>query len=318
LKVLFVLSGNSPVAGLTGGSEKEIIKNPKHQGDSLIEMGYDIDYYYIVGKGIAGYLKNLPGIRRCIKTGGYDLVHAHYSLSAIAASLAGTHKMVVSLMGSDTYSNYLMLFLIRLFCRFRWNKVIVKSEAMKKKINCRKAVLLPNGVNILRFRPVDKTEARKRLALPEGKIILFAADPARPEKNYKLAEEAFRRLGRNDAVLLPVFNSPYNMMPSYMNASDVLLLTSLWEGSVNVVKEAMACNLPVVSTDVGDVRNNVEGLKGCFITTFDPDEIADKLNTVLDQNMEVRGTERIMELGLDTDSVNKRLIEIYKSVTGYK
>jgi glycosyltransferase involved in cell wall biosynthesis len=314
LKILFVFSGNTSGTNRKTGQDIAILKNPRHQGDSLIEMGYDVDFYQITGKGFCGYIKNIPKIRRAIKKGKYDIIHAHYSYSAIAASLAGTHRMVVSLMGSDTFSSPLMLMIIRLFCLFRWKRIIVKTDAMAAKIRSRKVTVLPNGVNMDLFRPIDRSEARKALSLPDKKIVLFPADPARPEKNFKLASDAFNRLGREDTILLPVHDVPHHLIPYYMNSADVLLLTSLWEGSVNAVKEALACNLKVVSTDVGDVRRNIAGLSGCYITSSDADDIAEKLNEALDNKIRTRGAERILEMGLDSASINKRLTALYSSV----
>jgi len=103
-------------------------------------------------------------------------------------------------------------------------------------------------------------------------------------------------------------------MPLYYNASDVMILTSLWEGSVNSVKEAMACNLPVVSTDVGDVRVNTSGVDGYFITTPDAAAMAEKLREAIDLKVPAKGRERITGLQLDSASVARRLIEIYNSV----
>ena len=159
MKILFVFSGNTSGTSRKTGQGIAILKNPRHQGDTLIEMGYYVDFYQITGKGFWGYIKNIPKIRRAIKKGEYDIIHAHYSYSAIAASLAGTHRMVVSLMGSDTFSSPLMLMIIRLFCLFRWKRVIVKTDAMAARIRSRKVTVLPNGVNTELFRPIDKSEA---------------------------------------------------------------------------------------------------------------------------------------------------------------
>ena len=296
---MFVFSGNTSVTGNGERQGVEIIKNARYQGDSLIEMGCDVDYYQITGKGFWGYIKNIPKIRRAIKKGKYDVIHAHYSYSAIAASLAGTHRMVVSLMGSDTFSSPMMLIILRLFCRFRWKRVIVKTDAMAATIRSKKVTVLPNGVNTELFRPIDKGEARRKLGLPDRNIVLFAADPSRTEKNFKLASDSYNKLGREDTILLPVHDAPHHLMPLYMNASDVLLITSLYEGSVNTVKEALACNLKVVSTDVGDVRINITGLTGCYIASPDADDIAAKLNEALENKARTLGAERILELGLD-------------------
>jgi len=313
VRILFVLSGNNPVAGCTD-SETAPIKHGARQGASLSLEGHEIDYYYISGRGIFGYLRNIPPLRRYIKAGNYDLVHAHYSLTAIAASLAGSHRMVVSLMGSDVLGTSHMLPLLRLFCRYRWSRTIVKTEMMKSRIGNPNVIVLPNGVDTDLFRPLNREEARRHLGFPDKKIVLFAADADRPEKNYALASEAFSRMNRDDTILLTLNQADHGKMPWYYNAADVLLLTSVWEGSVNTVKEAMACNLAVVSTDVGDVRSNTRGLKGYHITSFDPDDIAGKLSMALDQKFDTAGRERIMELGLDAASVNSRLSEIYRTV----
>jgi glycosyltransferase involved in cell wall biosynthesis len=314
LRILFVLSGNNPVAGFTDGSDSPPLKHGARQGASLSLAGHEIDYYYISGRGIYGYLRNIPALRRYIKAGNYDMVHAHYSLTAIAASLAGRHRMVVSLMGSDVLGTSHMLPLLRLFCRYRWSRTIVKTETMKSRIGNPDVIVLPNGVDTEVFRPLNREEARRQLGLPDKKIVLFPADPDRPEKNFTLASESFRRLDRDDAMLLPVHHVDHIMMPWYYNAADVMMLTSTWEGSVNTVKEAMACNLAVVSTDVGDVRTNTRGLPGYHITTYDPDDIAMKLSMALDQKIKTAGRNRIMELGLDDASVNNRLSEIYRTI----
>jgi glycosyltransferase involved in cell wall biosynthesis len=349
VRILFVLSGNSRDKGLAAGASGDSagagtgaspgsaakasgeaaagsgavsdalsatipVKNPVHQAETLRELGHEVDLFFIRGRGLTGYLASVPGIRREIKRGSYDIVHAHYSLSAFAVSIAGSHRMVVSLAGSDVMGNLLLLPVTRLFCRFRWKKVIVKTEEMKARLKCNGVTVIPNGVDLKLFAPAPKKEARKVLGLPDKKIVLFAADPSRVEKNFPLAQEAVWLMRRDDSMLLPVHGVPHNRMPLYYCASDVLLLTSLWEGSVNSVKEAMACNLPVVSTDVGDVRINTSGLDGYYITVPDATAIAEKLNEAVDLKVTLKARERITELKLDSASVARRLIEIYNSV----
>lgn len=314
LKILFVLSGNSRDTASSRDSDALPVKNPIQQADTLRALGNEVDLFFIRGRGLPGYLKSIPLIRKKICEGGYDIIHAHYSLTAFAVSFAGRHPMVVSLTGSDVMGMPLMLPLIRLFSRFRWVRVIVKTTTMKALLRAGRISVIPNGVDTTRFTPADKSEARERLGLTGKRIVLFVADPAREEKNYPLAREAVSRLRRDDTVLLPVHGVPHELMPTYYNAADLLLLTSRWEGSVNSVKEAMACNLPVVSTDVGDVRENTSDLAGYFITSFDAAEIAGKIATALDSTVEIRARERLFELRLDSASVARKLIELYNSV----
>ena len=319
MKILFVLSGNNPLKAATSEYLAEPhVKHAVRQGDMLKNEGLDVDYYYITGRGFRGYLKNILPLRKRIRAGGFDIVHAHYSLTAIAVTLAGSKRTVVSLMGSDVLGNSLMLPVLRLLSRYRWKLVIVKTEEMKSKIGGRNVIVLPNGVDTELFRPLDRDEARRHLGLPSKKIILFAADPARPEKNFNLASESVRRMNRDDVMLLPLGNVNHRQMPYYYNAADVLLLTSLWEGSVNSVKEAMASNLAVVSCDVGDVQSNTRSLQGYHITSYDPDEIAVKLTEALDYKTELQARERIFELKLDAKAVTVRLTELYAMVLAGK
>lgn len=99
-----------------------------------------------------------------------------------------------------------------------------------------------------------------------------------------------------------------------MNAADVLLLTSRYEGSPNVIKEAMACNCPIVATDVGDIRWIIGDTEGCYLTSFDPGDVASKLQLALKFGRRTRGRERLIELGLDSVSVAKRIVQLYQDV----
>jgi glycosyltransferase involved in cell wall biosynthesis len=87
------------------------------------------------------------------------------------------------------------------------------------------------------------------------------------------------------------------------------------EGSPNVIKEAMACNCPIVATDVGDIRWVLGETEGCYISSFDTKEFADKIRLALKYSETVgrtNGMKRIQELGLDSETIAKRIIDIYK------
>ena len=157
-------------------------------------------------------------------------------------------------------------------------------------------------------------EAREKLGFSrDKKYILFLADPARPEKNFSLAEKAFNRLKETHNIeLLPVYDKPHTDIPYYLSAADVLLLTSHFEGSPNAIKEAMACNCPVVSTDVGDVKEVISDTEGCFITSFEPEDVAEKLKLALDFGKRTNGREKIKHL--DDKIIAQKLIDVYNSV----
>lgn len=304
MKVLFVSSGKS-------GGVGELVRN---QGDSLIKKGINIQYF-IFQSGIRGYAAGIFDLRRVIKCEEFDLIHAHYSLSGFAATLAGGRPIIVSLMGSDVYKSFYHRLLIKFFHFNFWDRTIVKTKRMANKLNITDAEIIPNGVDIDRFKPVSKQIARKKIGYPLcKKLIIFVSNPIRQEKNYALALETMKLLTEYETELLPVYNVPNNEIPVYMNAADVLLLTSIREGSVNVVKEAMACNLPIVSTDVGDVRENTSGVKGCFVCDADPAKLAEGLIKALSLNTSYDGRKRILELRLDSQDVAERIKQIYNDV----
>lgn len=145
------------------------------------------------------------------------------------------------------------------------------------------------------------------------KIVLFLADPSRPEKNYQLARDAFELLPQDkDIQLLPIFNLEYEDVPYYISAVDVILLTSHFEGSPNVIKEAMACNCPIVSTDVGDVKEIISETDGCFITSIEPRDICEKLLLALDFGRNTNGRKNIKQFSSAT--IAHGIIDVYNSV----
>lgn len=305
MKVLFISSGKS-------GDVGHVVKN---QGESLARFGIEIEYFTIKS-GFWGYIRSIPRIRRVMKQGGYDLAHAHYSFSAFAASLAGSNPIVVSLMGSDAFMPRLIQKIIKIFAERRWAATIVKTDEMKRILSMSAAYVIPNGVDTERFVPADKLGARQKLNLdPEKKIILFISVKNRPEKNLPLAQRAVELLGDGSIELLHISDVSNSVIPDYLNAADLLLLTSAREGGVNVIKEAMACNCPIVSTDVGDVRWVTMGTSGCLITGHDCDSVADNIRKVLALNERTNGRERIFELGLDSLSVADRVNKIYGIAT---
>jgi glycosyltransferase involved in cell wall biosynthesis len=308
MKILFVSSGNSKT-GIT-----PIVKS---QGESLKRNGVDLDYFTIVGKGTKGYLRNIPRLKSFLKNKNYDLIHSHYSLSSIVASLSSKLPMVVSLMGGDTQMNFFWKSIIRVFYRFRWKITIVKSTSMKKSISLNNAVVIPNGVDFRIFKPIEKDIAKIKVSFNNKKHIIFVGNPARPEKNYTLAKRAVEIINNVNIELNAVLNVDQNIIPYYMNAADILLLTSLREGSPNVIKEAMVCNCPIVSTDVGDVKWVIGDTEGCYVCSFDPQQAAQKIRLALEFSNKygrTKGRERIIELGLDSVTIAHKIINVYHEV----
>ena len=318
MKVLFVCSGNSE-AGIN-----PIIRS---QGESLIAEGIEIDYFMIKGRGIKGYYPNIRLLRKHLQKNHYDLIHAHYGFCGIISHLARkSEKLVVSFMGEDLLASYnpkgSITFISRLYVRINlffakkfFDFVIVKSEEMAGvlKMPLKKAILA-NGVNMDIFKPEAKEEARKRLGIAdELKLVIFVSDPSRPEKNWELAKKAFDLISFDKKELKALYNIQQQKLPSYYNAADALLLTSYHEGSPNVIKEAIACNCPVVSTDVGDVREVIGNIAGCSVTSFDAEEIASALENIYSSGRRINGRETIFDK-LDSRLVARKLISLYQEI----
>lgn len=290
------------------------------QADSLKDLT-ELSVYSISGKGWKAYLKGISGLRKHLRTNDVDIVHAHYSYVGMVAGLATKKPVVVSLMGSDIEDLRFGRVLIRLFAKLKWKAIIVKSERSQKRIRLKKAQVIPNGVDLDVFKPIPNNESRAKLGLKENvKYVLFLSNPIRKEKNFKLAAEGCElvadgcRLGAGSwsVELLALHDISHGEVPLYLSAVDVLLLTSFFEGSPNAVKEAMACNCPIVSTDVGDVRNVIGNTQGCFITTFEPENVASKLRQALDFGKRTNGRERIKHLDIKT--IAEDLEKLYKSI----
>jgi len=324
MKVLFISSGNNK------NGISPIIFN---QGESLKKHGIEVDYYVIKGKGLFGYLKNIPKIRKLIKNKNYDLIHAHYSLAGWIALLSKLPKkipLVLSLMGTDAqgeyigknkvrFSSYLIVILTLIIQPFV-NIIICKSKNIESIVFIKKkSFIIPNGVNLDEFKPVSsRNSLRIKLGFkPDLKYVLFLGNKNNKTKNYNLALNSINLINKNknNIVLLNPYPLNHNEVPKYLNAVDILVHCSYAEGSPNVIKEAMACNCPIVSTDVGDIRWIIGNTEGCYIADFSPEDFSKKIILALEyaeKKGRTNGRDRILELGLDTDSIAKKIIDIYK------
>lgn len=296
----------------------------RQQIEVLEEKGVDCDVCVVPGgeqvdgamaekRGIKEYLQYFPKVRRYLRNGDYDLIHANYGLTAPYAITQFKLPVVLTLWGSDVVGFDGM---VTKACAWRCDAITVRSEEMRELLGREDAFIVPSGVDMERFRPIDRVTARQEINWDvDGTIILFPYSPNYERKNYLLAEqvvnEAKRELDRN-MHLKTISGVPHERMPYYINAADALLLTSKHEGSPNTVKEAMACNIPVVSTDVGDVKNRLyrTRLGGVGQTTS---ELVDLLISVIEEN-DNRSNGRIHTSELSWDSIAEELIEIYYKV----
>ena len=316
MRILIVCSGNS---GFISPFVKE-------QAESIETLANEILIYPIVGKGIIGYLKNIPKIKHNIRKFSPDIIHAHYGLSGLISSFVSRKiKLVVTYHGNDinpsTTFNTNKISLNRFFSllssrRSAFSILVNKDFTKKIYLNSRRHAVIPCGVNINQFYELDKIDSRRKLGLNKHeKYILFSSAFDNKVKNYELAKKAIEKINKINLVELKGYKrEEVNLL---LNACDIALLTSLNEGSPQFIKEAMATNCPIVATDVGDIKELTEGINGCFITSFNYNDVENKINKALDfsKNIErTNGRERIIHLGLDTEAIAKKIDSIYKDL----
>jgi glycosyltransferase involved in cell wall biosynthesis len=284
----------------------------------------------VTGMKAVKYLQTLPQFRSRAKR--VDLIHAHYSYSGWLARSSWRQPVVISFMGEDVLGspNYegqisalsrLDVQMSRRLARLA-DAVIVKSREMARVLEPVRSHVIPNGVDIVAFRPIDQCEARKLLGWRlDRRYVLFPGNPDHPRKGFACARAAFERaqsMTGEKLELAPLWPVAPSDVPLYMNASDLMLLTSYHEGSPNVVKEAMACNLPVVSVPVGDVAELTEGVAGYQVCPRDIEALAEAVIRGLNRDGRCEGRAAILRLGLDLASVAERIIEVYHEALGEK
>ena len=241
---------------------------------------------------------------------GYDVVHANWGLLAPFALAQPTRPVVLSLWGSDLMSDRRWLTAISRFGARYADGVVVPSREMASALPEDNDVV-PFGIDADLFRPIPRSEARDRLGWDrDGSYVLFPYKSSRPEKDYPRARRIVDEVGR-DAELVQVTDADYEEMPYYLNASDALLVTSRRESGPMVVKEAAACNVPVVSTDVGFVDRTLADVRNSFVRDSDA-ELASALRTVLQGDARSNGREVLDGLGLDV--MGERLLDVYRRV----
>ena len=321
MRVLFISSGNS--------SKFDITPFIKAQGDSLERKGVEVIYFQVVGRGIRGYLKAIPKLRAFLKEKPVDIIHAHYMLCGWVAVLARPRlPIVLSLMGNDAlgdtigpgkvdfFSRYLTLltWLIQPFVQ-----AVISKAAHIEKYVYRKQIsyIIPNGINLEQFN-CQNSDGRADLGLDAHKqYVLFLGNPVDVLKNYTLVESTMPYIRQKNVELINPYPIAHDMVPKYINAVDVLALCSFREGSPNVIKEAMACNCPIVSTKVGDAAWVMEDTPGCYLAGFEPEAFARQLEKALDFSRQfgrTQGRDRIINLGLEAAAVAEKISLIYQNL----
>lgn len=282
------------------------------QVDALETQGVECRYFGVDGNGIAGYLRQIPKLRKAIRAFRPDIIHAHYGLCGLLANCQWRIPVVTTYHGSDINDPWVLGFSKRSIRCSRFN-IFVSQKNVDIARPRKDYALIPCGISLEDYPVIDKADARRRMGLePSAKYVLFAGAFDNPVKNALLAKEAMERVPQAELLELKGFTRL--QVATLMQAVDAFLMTSITEGSPQVIKEAMACGCPIVSVDVGDVRERIEGMDGCFIAGRDPEALAHSLREALAFEGRTPGRPAIEMNGLSNDVIAARIISVYEKV----
>ena len=275
-------------------------------------LGVVCQFFGVRLKGVLGYLKQLPELRRVIKAFQPDIVHAHYGLSSVLANLQRKVPVVTTYHGSDINNPEVLRLSRFAICLSRFN-IFVSQHNVDTARPPKKYTLIPCGINLEDYPIVDKDEARKELGLSlDGKYVLFAGAFDNPVKNSPLAKAAVAILP--EVELLELKGYTRHQVALLMQAADAFLMTSFTEGSPQVIKEALACGCPIVSVDVGDVKERVSGVEGCFVVASEVQLIADALRKAIAFDGKTKGRDVILRDGLTNTQIADAILRVYNSI----
>ncbi len=300
----------------------------KRQVNDVIRSGVECEIFYLNTKfGLVNYFRELLRFHKIIRNFNPDIIHAQYgTVTAFFSVLFHKKPFVVTFQGSDINDtkdinplrNKLGKWMSYYAAR-KARRVICVSEELYKRLKYgkEKAVVVPSGIDINVFRPLETSNCKQQLNLDPDKNYIFFNANNPVIKRLDIAHQVCKLLNHNNVELLSLSGSVApDEIPIYLNASALVLLCSDSEGSPMVIKEALACNLPIVSVDVGDVKVRIENVKNCFIAEQKADEIAQRVEFVLrDKGCRSNGRDRLISDGIDSETISKKLLTIYNNIT---
>tara|TARA_B100000029_G_C17487369_1_gene927809 strand:+ start:166 stop:1110 length:945 start_codon:yes stop_codon:yes gene_type:complete len=311
MKVLIVCSGNAPNFNF------ELSQAFIYEQIEAIKKQYDICYdtFIITGKGIKGYLSNYKSFKKIINKNNYDLIHAHNMPSGLFSRLQLKLPLVVTYHGSDiNIKRYRIL--SNILSILTSHNILVSHKQRRKLLFSCKISVIPCGINLDTFFPIDSNIAKKTLKFVNNKVyILFCSSFDIKVKNYQLAKDAIKILSEYEIEIIELKNKSREEVNLLLNACNLLLLTSLSEGSPQIIKEAMACNCPIVATDVGDINEVIENTEGCYITSFDSREVAQKIHKAIQYSKtkeKTMGRENVKHF--DNKNISNNINNIYQRI----
>ena len=296
------------------------------QGEAIHALGHDVEYFLVKGN----YISAVRTLKKKIREFKPDIIHAHYGLSAITAELQSDVPVVTTFHNGETHNWWVNL--ITSLMSLRAIHVIYVAQHIRDLVyfKAKNYSIIPCGVSLEDCFLMDKAEARKQLGWSDDKkYILFGGAFSNTRKNYALLAEAVDRLKIEDRTLQIECVEMKGLSRAEcvlrMNACDVFALPTKNEGSPQALKEAMACNCPIVATDVADIKHLLGDLQGHYVLPskkgkgawwvgdeHSSGELAELLKEAFAFEGKTQGRERIKELQLMNEQVAKQIVEVYK------
>ncbi len=258
-----------------------------------------------------------------------DLIHAHFGtlagfVSALVSQVMGV-PLVVTFRGSDLnpspsdgkLRSFFQKVLSHLAAFSAKTNICVSNQLKKRLWWCSwKTKVIPTGIDLSFFKPIPKEPARQALGWGKNeRIVCFNAGLSPDVKRLDIAERAVKamkeRIGNVRFVVLRGDVS-HDKVPIYLSGADCLLLTSDYEGSPDIIKEALACNLPIISVDVGDVRKRLMGVNPSRIVARDPNAIASAAAEIIVSGQRSNGRDRVCRIA--SEVVRGKILDVYRKV----
>lgn len=282
------------------------------QVEAIEKQGVECQVFGVNGKGIVGYLSQIPRLKKAIRDFRPDLIHAHYGLCGLLANYQRKVPVVTTYHGSDINDPRVLRLSKIAIQRSRFN-IFVSQNNVDVAEPRKNFALIPCGINLEDYPVMEQSEARRQMGLDLSMhYVLFAGAFVNHVKNAPLAKAAMDYIP--NAELLELKGYSRQQVACLMQAADAFLMTSFTEGSPQVIKEAMACGCPIVSVDVGDVRERIEKIGGCFISSREPAKLADCIKRALAYEGRTRGRDAIGRSGLLNENIAARIISVYRSL----
>lgn len=282
------------------------------QVDSIQQQGVECRYLGVTGKGVFGYLRELPRLRRMIHEFHPDIIHAHYGLCGLLANYQRTVPVVTTYHGSDINDQTVRRLSLTSIRLSRFNIFVAQRsiDIIKPSGNY---ALIPCGINLDDYPKMEKDDARRVIGLNTSKkYVLFSGAFDNSVKNVSLAVNAVALVPQVQLIELKGYTRA--QVCALMQAVDVLLMTSHSEGSPQVVKEALACGCPIVSVDVGDVWERIRGVEGCFCVDDSPVSVAEGIISAISFGKRTEGRKVIESGGLMNRQIADRIIKVYSEL----